>query len=91
VEVSRRFRDAARGLLISLMMEAAETSETSVNFTGLYGATTQNTVVFLLAVVRTSNPTYFTHLFSLHSATTHKTVIFMREVHRGENYNIKFR
>jgi hypothetical protein len=40
---------------IALMMEAASTSETSVDFTRLHGATTQKTSIFTLATVRTSN------------------------------------
>jgi hypothetical protein len=39
--------------LIALMMEAANTSETSVNFTRLHDATTQKTAIFILAAVRT--------------------------------------
>jgi hypothetical protein len=39
------------------MMEAAGTSETLVNFYQIHGAATQKTVIFILAVVRTSNPT----------------------------------
>jgi hypothetical protein len=34
-------------------MEAANTSETSVNFYRLHGATSQKTVIFILAAVRT--------------------------------------
>jgi hypothetical protein len=40
---------------IALMMEAASTSETSVNFyhsTRLHGATAQKTAIFILAAVR---------------------------------------
>jgi hypothetical protein len=33
--------------LIALMMEAARTSETLVNFTRLHGATTQKTAIFM--------------------------------------------
>jgi uncharacterized ion transporter superfamily protein YfcC len=33
---------------IALMMEAARTSETLVNFTRLHGATTQKTAIFIL-------------------------------------------
>jgi hypothetical protein len=36
--------------VIALMMEAASTSETLVNF---YGAKTQKTAIFILAAVRT--------------------------------------
>jgi hypothetical protein len=44
--------------LIALMMEAARTSETLVNFyQTFHGATTQKTVIFVLTAVRTSNPT----------------------------------
>jgi hypothetical protein len=39
--------------LIALMMEAASTSETSVNFYQLHGATTQKTAIFIFAAVRT--------------------------------------
>jgi hypothetical protein len=39
--------------MIALMMEAAVTSETSVNFTRQHGATTQKTAIFILAAVRT--------------------------------------
>jgi hypothetical protein len=60
VEVFRRFRGA-----ITLMMEAASTSETSVNFTRLHGATSQKTI-FVLTAVRTSNPTYLHFVSSLH-------------------------
>jgi hypothetical protein len=35
------------------MIEAANTSETSVNFTRLPGATTQKAAIFILAAVRT--------------------------------------
>jgi hypothetical protein len=35
------------------MMEAASTSETPVNFYQPHGATSQKTVVFILAAVRT--------------------------------------
>jgi hypothetical protein len=35
-------------------MQAANTSETSVNFTGLHCATTQMTATFRFAVVKTS-------------------------------------
>jgi hypothetical protein len=38
------------------MMEAASTSETSVN--RLHSATTQKTAIFILAAVRTSNLTH---------------------------------
>jgi hypothetical protein len=40
-------------VVIVLMMEAASTSETSVNFTRLHGATIQKTTIFILAAVRT--------------------------------------
>jgi hypothetical protein len=40
-------------LLISLMMEAASTSETSVYLTTLHGATSKKTVIFILVAVRT--------------------------------------
>jgi hypothetical protein len=36
----------AEGLLIALMMEAASTSETSVDFYKMHGATSQKTVIF---------------------------------------------
>jgi hypothetical protein len=42
---------------MSEMMEAARTSETLVNFYRLHGTTTQKTAIFVLAAVRTSNPT----------------------------------
>jgi hypothetical protein len=35
------------------MMEAGSTSETSVRFTRLRGATSEKTVIFILAAVRT--------------------------------------
>jgi hypothetical protein len=38
---------------IALMTEAARTSETSVNYTRLQGATTQKTAIFILAAVIT--------------------------------------
>jgi hypothetical protein len=38
---------------IALMMEAVNTSEASGNFSRLHGATTQKTVIFILAAVRT--------------------------------------
>jgi hypothetical protein len=37
---------------IALMMEAARTSETSVNFCNFYTETTHKTAIFVLAVVR---------------------------------------
>lgn len=39
--------------IIALMMGAVSSSETTVNFSILQGATTQNTVNFKLAAVRT--------------------------------------
>jgi hypothetical protein len=36
---------------IVLIMEAASTSETTINFTRLHGATTQKTVIFIFAAV----------------------------------------
>jgi predicted permease len=39
-------------IAIGLMMEAAISSETSVISTGLHGATSQKTGIFVLAVVR---------------------------------------
>jgi hypothetical protein len=44
-------------MLGALMMEAARTSETLVNFYQIHGATTQKTAIFVLIAVRTSNPT----------------------------------
>jgi hypothetical protein len=41
--------------IIALMVEAASTSETSVTSTRLHGATTQKTLIFILAAMRTSN------------------------------------
>jgi hypothetical protein len=38
---------------IALLMKAANTSETSVNFYRLLGATTQKTAIFILAALRT--------------------------------------
>jgi hypothetical protein len=38
---------------ITLKMEAASTSETSVNSTGLQGSKTQKEVIFILVAVRT--------------------------------------
>jgi hypothetical protein len=46
VEFYQRFRGAASGLLIALIMEAANSSETSVNF---YQTTRRNTTEDLLA------------------------------------------
>jgi hypothetical protein len=43
--------------LIALMMDAARTSETLVNFYQTTLATTQKTAIFVLTAVRTSNPT----------------------------------
>jgi hypothetical protein len=40
-------------LLITLTMEAARTTETTVNFYRLHGATTQKTAIFVLAAVIT--------------------------------------
>jgi hypothetical protein len=40
---------------IALMMEAARTSETSVNFYQTTGATIQKAAIFILAAVGTSN------------------------------------
>jgi hypothetical protein len=42
-------------LQITLMMEAVSTPETSVNFCGLHGATTQKAAIFILAAGRTEN------------------------------------
>jgi hypothetical protein len=42
-------------VLAALMVEAASTSETSVNFYQLHGTTSQKTVIFILAAVRTRN------------------------------------
>jgi hypothetical protein len=42
---------------IALMIEAGITSETLVNFSRLHGATTQKTAIFILAAMRTLNPT----------------------------------
>jgi hypothetical protein len=42
---------------LALMMEAARTFETLVNFYQTHGATTQKTAIFVLTAVRTSNPT----------------------------------
>jgi hypothetical protein len=42
------------------MIEAANTSETSVTSTRLHGATAQKTVMFIFAAVRTRNLTRFT-------------------------------
>jgi hypothetical protein len=39
--------------LISMMVEAASTSETSVNFTTPHGVTSKKTAIFILAAVRT--------------------------------------
>jgi hypothetical protein len=43
--------------VVVLMMEAVRTSETLVNVYQTTRATTQKTTIFVLAVVRTSNPT----------------------------------
>jgi hypothetical protein len=56
VKVHRRFRGAFcldNQALIVLMMEAGSISETSVNCNRLYAATTQKTIIFILAAVRT--------------------------------------
>jgi hypothetical protein len=52
-------------------MEAARTSETSINFYRPNGAITQNTVIFMLATVRTLNLTlsFF--------PSVHGTLLFM--------------
>jgi hypothetical protein len=42
---------------IALMMEAARTSKTSVNFYQTTRRYNQKTAIFFLAAVRTSNPT----------------------------------
>jgi hypothetical protein len=39
----------------ALMMEVASTSETSVNFYQMHGATAQKTAIFILVAVRTSD------------------------------------
>jgi hypothetical protein len=39
--------------LTALMMEAISTSETSVNFYEIHGATSQKTAIFILVVLRT--------------------------------------
>jgi hypothetical protein len=44
--------------IITLMMEAASTCETLVNF---YETTTQKTAIFILASLRTSIPTLFSY------------------------------
>jgi hypothetical protein len=41
----------ARRLLIALMMKAASTSETSINFHQIPGTTTQKTVIFMFSAV----------------------------------------
>jgi hypothetical protein len=56
VEVYRRVRGTC-SLHHQGRDEAASTSETSVNFYQTHGATTQMTAVFILAAVRTSDPT----------------------------------
>jgi hypothetical protein len=50
--VWQKFTDVSE-ILIALMMEAASTSETSLKFTILHGATPQKTDIFILAAVRT--------------------------------------
>jgi hypothetical protein len=49
--------------IIALIMEAASTSETSLNFYQHY-ATSQNTVIFKLAAVRTSNLTENSNVYT---------------------------
>jgi hypothetical protein len=48
-----------RGLLVALMMEAARTSETLVNFYQTTWCYTQKTAIFILTAMRTSNPTQY--------------------------------
>jgi hypothetical protein len=40
-------------VMMALMIDAVSTSETSVNFYQTYGATCQQTVIFMLDAVRT--------------------------------------
>jgi hypothetical protein len=56
VEVYRRFRGAYASIiraLVTLMMEAASTYETSVNFYQTTQSNNQKTAIFILAAVRT--------------------------------------
>jgi hypothetical protein len=59
-KVCQRSRDAY-GLHkdMVLLMEAESTFETSVNFTRIHGATTQNTIIFTLTTVKTRNVTNY--------------------------------
>jgi hypothetical protein len=50
----------AHGFLIALMVKASSSSETSVNFIRLHGATTQKAAIFILAALSTSNHSVFT-------------------------------
>jgi hypothetical protein len=54
--VWKKFADVSEVVsasIIALMMETESTSETSVNFTTLQGATTQKTAIFIVATART--------------------------------------
>jgi hypothetical protein len=54
--VGYKFTDVSEVLaasIITLMMGAASTSETSVSFYQITGRTSQKTVIFILAAVRT--------------------------------------
>jgi hypothetical protein len=56
--VPRKIVDERWSPYIRAMMQAASSSETSVNSTRQHGAATQKTAIFVLAAVRTSNPAY---------------------------------
>jgi hypothetical protein len=45
--------DVARWAMITLMMEAVSTSETSVSIYRVHGATSQKTDIFIIVAVRT--------------------------------------
>jgi hypothetical protein len=47
------FSEMLTAFIITLVMEAVRTSETSVIFTGLHGATSQNTIIFKLVALKT--------------------------------------
>jgi hypothetical protein len=63
------------------MMEAARTSETLVNFYQTTGATTQNTAIFVLTAVRTSNPTHGTSTVCVTREQSQWMLIFFDSAH----------
>jgi hypothetical protein len=73
------FTDVSEALatsVIRVMIEAVQTSETSVNITRPHGAATQNTAVFILAAVRNLNHHNHHALFIVTTITFSSAVCF---------------